>query len=46
MGSPYDPEPIEVIAPKGTPKAVQFRMRLLQVNEVVNIWRIDDAWWQ
>jgi hypothetical protein len=42
MGSPYDPEPIEVIAPK----AVKFRNRLLQVNEVVNTWRIDDEWWR
>jgi hypothetical protein len=46
MSSPYDPEPIEVIAPKGAPKAVKFRNRLLQVREVLNTWRIDDEWWR
>jgi hypothetical protein len=46
MSSPYDPEPIEVIAPKGTPKAVKFRKRLLQVKEVLNMWRIEDEWWR
>ncbi len=46
MKSPYDPEPIEVIAPTGTPKAVKYRRRLLQVKEVLNVWRIDDEWWR
>ncbi len=46
MPSPYDPEPIEVIALKGTPKAVKYRKRLLQVKEVFNMWRIDDEWWR
>jgi hypothetical protein len=46
MSSPYDLEPIEVIAPKGAPKAVKFRNRLLQVNEILNTWRIDDEWWR
>jgi len=46
MSSPCDPEPVEVIAPKGTPKAVKFRNRLLQAKEVLNTWRIDDEWWR
>ena len=46
MPSPYDPEPIEVIAPNGTPKAVKHRKRLLQVREMLNVWRIDDQWWR
>jgi len=46
MRSPYDPEPIEVVAPKGTPRAVTFRRRLMQVKEVLNVWRIDDEWWR
>jgi hypothetical protein len=46
MKSPYEPEPIDVIAPKGAPRAVKFRQRLLQVREVVNTWRIDDEWWR
>jgi hypothetical protein len=46
MASPNDPEPIEVIVPQGTPKAVKFRQKLLQVKEILNIWRVDDGWWQ
>ena len=46
MSSPCDPEPVEVIAPKGPPKAVKFRNRLLQAKEVLNTWRIDDEWWR
>ena len=46
MRSPYEPEPIEVVAPNGTPKAVRFRNRLLQVRGVLNLWRIDDEWWR
>jgi hypothetical protein len=46
MRSPYEPEPIEVVAPQGLPKAVTYRKRLLQVKEVLNTWRIDDEWWR
>jgi hypothetical protein len=35
-----------VIAPKGTPKAVKYWKRLLQVKEVLSMWRIDDEWWR
>ena len=46
MRSPYEPEPIEVVARNGTPKAVRFRNRLLQVRDALNLWRIDDEWWR
>ena len=46
MLSLYEPEPIEIIAHKGAPKAVKFRNKLLQVKEVLNIWRIDEEWWR
>ena len=46
MFSPYEPEPIEIIVHKGAPKAVKFRKRLLQVKEVLNVWRIDEEWWR
>ena len=46
MCSPYEPEPIDVVAPNGTPKAVTLRKRLLQVKEVLNMWRIDEEWWR
>jgi len=35
-----------VITREGRPKAVKYRTRLLQVKEVLNIWRIDDEWWR
>ena len=44
MRSPYEPEPIEVVAHRGTPKAMTLRQRRLQVKEVVNIRRIDEEW--
>ena len=46
MPSPYDPEPAEVIAREGTPKAVKHRKSLLQVKEILNVWRVDDEWWR
>jgi hypothetical protein len=46
MSSPYDPEPMEVVAPDGTPKAVKYKMRFVQVKEILNIWRVDDEWWR
>jgi hypothetical protein len=46
MPTPYEPEPIEVSAPEGTLRTVRVRKRLLQVKEIVNIWRIDDEWWR
>ena len=44
--SPYEPELIEVIALQGMPKAVRYRKRVLQVEEIVNGWRIDEEWWR
>ena len=46
MRSPYEPEAIEVIASKGTPRTVKFRNRPMEVKEILNIWRIDDEWWR
>ena len=46
MPSPYDPEPVEVIAREGTPKAVNHRKKLLHVKAILNTWRIDDEWWR
>jgi hypothetical protein len=44
--SPYEPEQIDVIAPKGTPKILRTKKKILQVKEVVNTWRIDEDWWR
>ena len=44
--SPYEPERIEVYAPKGRPEAVRVRKRQTPVREVLNVWRIDEEWWR
>ena len=40
------PEPIEVIIVDGKPSRVKFRKKLQKVQEISNLWRIDDTWWQ
>lgn len=44
--SPFDPEPVEVIAVNDLPVRVTFRKKRQKVKEIVNIWRVDDTWWQ
>ena len=44
--SPFEPEPIEVIDVEGLPSSVKFRKRFQEVREILNLWRIDDGWWQ
>jgi len=44
--SPFDPEPVEVVAVKDLPVRVTFRKKKQKVKEIVNVWRVDDAWWQ
>ena len=44
--SPFDPEPVEVVAVNGRPVRVTFRKKRQKVRGVVNIWRVDDTWWQ
>jgi len=44
--SPFDPEPIEVVAVNNRPVRVTFRKKKQKVRDVVNIWRVDDTWWQ
>jgi hypothetical protein len=44
--SPFDPEPVEVIFVSGRPVQVTFRKNRQKVRDIVNIWRVDDTWWQ
>ena len=44
--SPFEPEPVEVSVAAGLPERVRFKGRLRKVTEVLNLWRIDDGWWQ
>lgn len=44
--SPFDPEPVEVIAVSGRPVQVTVRKKRQRARDIVNIWRVDDTWWQ
>ena len=44
--SPFDPEPVPVITVNNRPAWIILRKKKQKVREIVNIWRIDDAWWQ
>lgn len=44
--SPSDPEPLPVIAVENRPAWVILKKKKQKVREIVNIWRIDDAWWR
>ncbi len=44
--SPFGPEPLPVIAVKNRPVWVILRKKKQKVQRIVNIWRIDDAWWR
>lgn len=43
--SPLDPEPLPVIAVKNRPAWVILKKKKQKVRRIINIWRIDDAWW-
>lgn len=44
--SPFDPEPLPVITVKDRPAWVVTKRRRQKVREIINIWRLDDTWWQ
>jgi hypothetical protein len=44
--SPFEPEFVEVITVDGLPSRVKFRRKMQKVQEILNLWRIDDGWWQ
>lgn len=44
--SPFDPEPVDVVAVNDLPVQITFRKKRQKVREIVNVWRVDDAWWQ
>lgn len=44
--SPFEPERIEVTAVNDLPVRITFKKKRQKVRQIVNIWRVDDAWWQ
>jgi|MudIll2142460700_1097286.scaffolds.fasta_scaffold118746_2 hypothetical protein len=46
VASPYEPERVEIAAQEGRPFVVRLKKRPVLVRDVVNMWRIDEAWWR
>ena len=44
--SPFDPEPLPVIVVKNRPAWVILKKKRQKIQEIANIWRVDDTWWQ
>jgi len=44
--SPFEPEHIDVMCADGQPSRLIFRKKQLKVCKIINLWRIDDTWWQ
>ncbi len=44
--SPFDPEPLPVIVVKNRPVWVIIKNKRQKIQEIANIWRVDDSWWQ
>ncbi len=43
--SSFNPELIEVIASDNVPARVRFKRKMQKVQEIINLWRVDDGWW-
>jgi hypothetical protein len=43
---PFAPEFIDVITVNDRPSQVTLKKRVQRVQEITNLWRIDDGWWR
>lgn len=43
--SPFDPALIEIISIQDKPAWIVFKKKRQKIREILNIWRVDDAWW-
>jgi hypothetical protein len=43
--SPFNPEPVDVFLSDNVPIRVHFKRKMQNVQEITNIWRVDDSWW-
>ncbi len=41
----FNPEPIVVISADDAPERVYFKRKMQKVQEIINLWRVDDCWW-
>jgi hypothetical protein len=43
--SPFNPGPVDVFSSDNVPVRVYFKRKMQNVQEITNIWRVDDSWW-
>jgi hypothetical protein len=41
----FNPEPVDVISSDNVPVQVHFKRKMHKVQEITNVWRVDDSWW-
>ena len=41
----FNPEPIDVFSSDNVPVRVHFKKKTQKVQEITNVWRVDDSWW-
>jgi hypothetical protein len=41
----FNPEPIDVFSLDNVPVRVHFKKKMQKVQEITNVWRVDDSWW-
>ncbi len=41
----FNPEPIDVFLSDHVPVRVRFKKKTRNIEEITNVWRVDDSWW-
>lgn len=41
----FNPEPVDVFLSDNLPVRVHFKKKMQKVQEITNVWRVDDNWW-
>lgn len=41
----FNPEPVDVFSSDNVPVRVHFKKKMQKVQEITNVWRVDDNWW-
>jgi len=41
----FNPEPVDVFSSNNVPVRVHFKRKMQKVQEITNVWRVDDNWW-
>ena len=43
--SSLNPEPVDVFSSDNVPVRVYFKRKMQKVQDITNVWRVDDGWW-